>query len=219
LAANEFAIVMCDGCSNTLPVVGQQNASVALPTVCGCGGNFKPIEKQARATADLLGFSLKREGELEVGDIVEPFNWGMGGGWNRQLILAVDHDSRKITFYRPMGTGTFVGGTDGYLRAEKFEGYYSERPEDQSWYKMYGKDFTTYYAYLEERRRWAEKEQLDVYWLWLHSAIERECVDQIDNIHELRHACMELEQSCMGLHVQVPGMPTKEEAAAHVVTA
>ncbi len=213
-----FAVVMCDRCVSMIPVHGPRDrgkglpATIGIPTKCSCGGTYKRVEPDAKGVVEGLGFAIKREGELEIGDIVEPFGWGMGGGWTRQLVINVEPVKRKIKFCRPMATGTYVGLPSSYLTAEVYEGYYSEKPEDQSLFKVFPKDCATESNYLADRRTWAEKAQLDLYWQRLHGAIERECPEPAENIHQLRYDCFELEHRCQQLKVSIPDMPTKEEA-------
>jgi len=211
-----FAVVMCDRCVSILPVRGKHDRGKGLPTTigipakCSCGGSYKMVEADAKGVVESLGFAIKREGELEIGDIVESFGWGMGGGWSR--LVVVEPEKRKIKYCRPMASATYLGSPSSYLTAEVYEGYYSEKPQDQSLFKVFPKDCTTEQNYLAYRRNWAEKEQLELYWQRLHGAIERECPEPAENIHQLRHDCFELEHRCQQLKVPIPEMPTKEEA-------
>lgn len=212
LRHNQFAVVMCSKCIGMTLITNRYDVKeVGVPTDCSCGGKYAEIDPTVKAVEELLGFAIKREGDVVIGDIVEPLTWHMSG-WGRQLVLATNSQERWIRYVRPMLNGiNFVTGKDTpYSHYEDYQAYYSANEEDQGWVKVW-KDSTTLHHYFDQRRRWADKEQLEVYWQRLHFAIERECTVEIDNVHELRYACMELEQRCFQVNVPVPDMPTKEE--------
>ena len=226
LKYNEFRVVMCERCTSTLVVKGRHDATnlkgadgIGVPAKCSCGGDYKVLDPTVAKLSGLLTdcAEIKREDQVEVGDIVEPLTWGIAGGWNRQLVLEVNRENNKVRYARPYVRAFFHStGADSYPRCEDYWGGWSEDERSVGWVK-YWRDSTTMYHCLEDRRKFANRDQLVVYWERLHFAIERECTEPAENEHQLRYDCMVIEHDVIRAGVPIPEIPTKEQIEAGVV--
>jgi hypothetical protein len=225
LKYKEIRVVMCDRCTNTLIVKGRHGDSlhglkvdgIGIPTKCSCGGEYIILDPNVAKLKDLLtdGAELKREDQLEVGDVVEPLTHGLYSGWSRQVVLEVDHEQRRIRYARAYITGFFHGtGPEPYPKCEDYLAHWSEH--ELGWVKCW-RDSSTVYHYLQDRRSSANKEQLTIYWERLHFAIERECTEPAENEHQLRYDCMVIEHDVIRAGVPIPEIPTKDQIEAGTV--